>query len=106
MAGTTKEQANGQLSSKDARKNIIQQLETLLADWKEQLGEKKFKSRIEKAAKVFSKGLPVVAKKAALAPKKKAAKPAGVKKAKVKTTAKKAATAKAATKAPRGTNKK
>jgi hypothetical protein len=105
MAGTTKEQANGQLSSKDARKNIVQQLETLLADWKEQLGEKKFKSRIEKAAKVFSKGLPV-AKKAASAPKKKAAKPAGVKKTKVKTTAKKAATAKAATKAPRGTSKK
>lgn len=85
MSVTNKDQENGKLSGKDARKNIEQQLFTLLTGWKDQLGEKKFNNRIKKAAKLLSKGLPAK-KKEAPATKKKAVK---VKKAKV---AKKAAT--------------
>ncbi|WP_298732386.1 hypothetical protein [uncultured Chitinophaga sp.] len=59
MSATNKEQGNGKLSAKDARKNIEQQLSTLLSGWKDQLGEKKFRNRIKKAAKLLSKGLPV-----------------------------------------------
>ena len=84
MSVTNKDQENGKLSGKDARKNIEQQLFTLLTGWKDQLGEKKFNNRIKKAAKLLSKGLPDK-KKEAPATKKKAVK---VKKAKV---AKKAA---------------
>lgn len=51
-------------SGKDTRKAIEQQFETLLSNWKEQLGEKKFRNRVKKAAKVFSKGLPLVKKEA------------------------------------------
>jgi len=86
MSVTNKEQENGKLSGKDTRKNIEQQLFTLLTGWKDQLGEKKFNNRIKKAAKLLSKGLPAK-KKEAPATKKKAAAPK-VKKAKV---AKKAA---------------
>jgi len=69
----------GQASSKDTRKTIEQQFETLLTNWKEQLGEKKFKNRVKKAAKAFSKGLPLV-KKEAPVNKKTAKKAAGGKK--------------------------
>lgn len=58
MSVTNKEQESGKLSGKDARKNIEQQLATLLTGWKDQLGEKKFTTRIKKAAKLLSKGLP------------------------------------------------
>lgn len=58
MSVTNKEQESGKLSGKDARKNLEQQLATLLTGWKDQLGEKKFKTRIKKAAKLLSKGLP------------------------------------------------
>jgi hypothetical protein len=86
MSVTNKDQENGKLSGKDARKNIEQQLFTLLTGWKDQLGEKKFRNRIKKAAKLLSKGLPAK-KKEAPATKKNAA--VKVKKAKA---AKKAAT--------------
>jgi hypothetical protein len=56
------ETKKGQASNKDTRKTIEQQFETLLTNWKEQLGEKKFKNRVKKAAKAFSKGLPLVKK--------------------------------------------
>jgi hypothetical protein len=56
------ETKKGQASNKDTRKTIEQQFESLLTNWKEQLGEKKFKNRVKKAAKVFSKGLPLVKK--------------------------------------------
>ncbi len=85
MPGTTK----GQLQ-KDTRKAIEQQFETVLTQWKEQLGEKKFKNRVRKAAKLFSKGLPVL-KKDVPATKKATSKPAkkvtAGKKAAVKTAA-------------------
>jgi len=65
---------------KDTRKAIEQQFEIALTQWKEQLGEKKFKSRVRKAAKLFSKGLPTV-KKEAPATKKKTGKTSDKKKA-------------------------
>ena len=80
MSVTNKDQENGKLSGKDARKNLEQQLTTLLTGWKDQLGEKKFRNRVKKAAKLLSKGLPVRKKDASI--KKKEA-PAKVKKAKV-----------------------
>jgi hypothetical protein len=73
MSEMHKDQENGKLSGKDARKNIEQQLFILLTGWKEQLGEKKFKNRIKKAAKLLSKGLPAKKKEAAATKKKTAA---------------------------------
>lgn len=73
MSETNKAQESGKLSGKDARKNIEQQLFTLLTGWKDQLGEKKFKNRIKKAAKLLSKGLPAKKKDAPAAKKKTAA---------------------------------
>ena len=87
MSVTNKEQESGKLSGKDARKNIEQQLATLLTGWKDQLGEKKFTTRIKKAAKLLSKGLPGKQKEAPAIKKKAAA--VKVKKAKA---GKKAAT--------------
>jgi hypothetical protein len=87
MSVTHKEQESGKLSGKEARKNIEQQLFTLLTGWKDQLGEKKFKNRIKKAAKLLSKGLPAKKKEAPATKKKTAA--VKVKKVKV---GKKAAT--------------
>ncbi len=58
MSATNKEQTGGRPSGKDTRKNLEQQLSTLLTGWKEELGQKKFKTRIKKAAKLLSKGLP------------------------------------------------
>jgi hypothetical protein len=46
-----------QQKGKAIKSEIEQQLETALAPWKEELGEKKFKRRIKKAGKVFSKNL-------------------------------------------------
>ncbi|KAA2239977.1 hypothetical protein F0L74_27745 [Chitinophaga agrisoli] len=85
MPGTTK----GQIQ-KDTRKAIEQQFETVLTQWKEQLGEKKFKNRVRKAAKLFSKGLPVL-KKDAPASKKATSKTVRGKKATAKKTAAKPA---------------
>jgi hypothetical protein len=80
MSVTNKEQESGKLSGKDARRNLEQQLSTLLTGWKDQLGEKKFRNRVKKAAKLLSKGLPA-RKKETPAIKKKDA-PVKVKKAK------------------------
>ncbi|GAA0553412.1 hypothetical protein [Chitinophaga japonensis] len=55
MGGNSKVQGG---NHKDARKGLEQQLSTLLTGWKDQLGEKKFRNRIKKAAKLLSKGLP------------------------------------------------
>lgn len=92
MSETIKETGIAKPSHRDTRKAIEQQFESLLTDWKEQLGEKKFKSRIRKAAKLFSKGLPS-AKKDAPAIKKTAERPTRSKKTKAvkKSAAKKAA---------------
>jgi hypothetical protein len=93
MSVTNKEQTGDRPSGKDTRKNLEQQLSTLLTGWKEELGEKKFKTRIKKAAKLLSKGLPgkkkeapAIKKKAAAATKTKKAK-AGKKAAASETTA-------------------
>ena len=64
MSGTIKEPETAKPSQKDTRKVIEQQFEALLTNWKEHLGEKKFRNRIRKAAKLFSKGLPAVKKDA------------------------------------------
>lgn len=80
MSVTNKEQESGKLSGKDARKNLEQQLSTLLTGWKDQLGEKKFRNRVKKAAKLLSKGLPARKKETSAIKKKEA--PVKVKKAK------------------------
>ncbi|TDW96763.1 hypothetical protein [Dinghuibacter silviterrae] len=70
------------LSKKEVRHQIAAKLETALADFKPGMSEKKFKSRIKKASKLFSDAAPKTAstakpKKAVKkqAPRKKAAEP-------------------------------
>jgi len=79
MGGNSKAQGG---NHKDTRKGLEQQLSTLLTGWKDQLGEKKFRNRIRKAAKLLSKGLPDIKKKAPAIKGKAAAAPAAGKKAK------------------------
>ncbi|MCK7554414.1 hypothetical protein MKQ70_05105 [Chitinophaga sedimenti] len=43
--------------NKETRKKVASLLETALTGWKEELGEKKFAKRIEKAAKLFTEGM-------------------------------------------------
>ena len=58
------------------KEDIIQKLETALESFKDTLGEKKFKSRIKKASKLFLKGKAkkTVTKKSVIIPKKKVVK--------------------------------
>lgn len=77
------------ISKKEVRHQIAVKLETALADLKSGMGEKKFKSRIKKASKLFSDHYtPAAPKKKTAAPKKKVAtkKPSPAKKTAKKAT--------------------
>jgi hypothetical protein len=53
----SKETATPQMTEKEVRSMVEQQLEKALIGWREELGEKKFKRRIKKAGRLFSKKL-------------------------------------------------
>lgn len=54
MSNTTKTTSKSTISKKEVRHQIALKLETALAEFKTVLGEKKFKSKIKKASKLFS----------------------------------------------------
>jgi hypothetical protein len=54
MSNTTKTASKSTISKKEVRHQIALKLETALAEFKNGLGEKKFKSKIKKASKLFS----------------------------------------------------
>lgn len=54
MSTTRKDASKSSLSKKEVRHQIALKLETALADFKPSMSEKKFKSRIKKASKLFS----------------------------------------------------
>ena len=68
-------------SKKDIRHDIIKKIETALADLKAVLGEKKFSSKVKKAAKLFVHATPKPAKVKKAIPVKKKPAPAAEKKA-------------------------
>lgn len=89
---TVKPSLKSSISKKEVRHQIAEKLETALADLKSGMGEKKFKSRVKKASKLFSDHYaPATPKKAAATSVKKAksAKPAPKKAAKKAVPAKK-----------------
>lgn len=51
------------ISKKEFRKEVMQKLAEALADYKQQLGEKKFESRVRKASKLFSRDMGKINKK-------------------------------------------
>ena len=71
-------------TAKDLRKDIVLQLEKNLEPLKTILGEKKFKTRIKKAAKILSDGITIKEKKEKAAPKVSKVKKEAVKSAPVK----------------------
>jgi hypothetical protein len=54
MSNTIKTASDSNISKKEVRHQIALKLETALAEFKTGLGEKKFKSKIKKASKLFS----------------------------------------------------
>jgi len=88
MTTTVKEPSKSTFSKKEVRHQIALKLETALADLKTGMGEKKFKSSIKKASKLFSSHAALIGKKKSAAPS-----------AKKATSPKKAATKKASKKA-------
>lgn len=72
MTITVETPSKSTFSKKEVRHQIAVKLETALADLKSGMGEKKFKSRIKKASKLFSDHF-------APSPSKKSAKPKSVK---------------------------
>ncbi len=101
MSNTTKTASKSTISKKEVRHQIALKLEAALTEFKTGLGEKKFKSKIKKASKLFSDHY------ASSAPSKKSAtkKKAAPKKKSAPTTAK-ADSAPAKTASAKGTLKK
>jgi hypothetical protein len=91
MPGTKKKTTITKLSKKDIKHDIIKKIETALADLKTLMGEKKFGSKVKKAAKLFLHATPKKPKVKKAAPAKKKPTPAAKKKvaAKPKTARKK-----------------
>ena len=63
MAKKKEEKKQDKVSKKEFRKEVMEKLSAALAVYKQDLGEKKFKSRVRKASKLFSQDLDKVAKK-------------------------------------------
>jgi hypothetical protein len=59
----TKVKATGKLTKKEIDKTIREKLAWALADYRQDLGEKKFTTRIKKASKLFSRGVAKLSKK-------------------------------------------
>jgi hypothetical protein len=53
----SKPKTGGKLSKKEINKVIQEKLAGVLADYRQDLGEKKFATRIKKASKLFSRGV-------------------------------------------------
>ncbi|TAL40522.1 MAG: hypothetical protein EPN92_14580 [Chitinophagaceae bacterium] len=51
------------ISKKDFRKEVMQKLAEALAVYKQELGDKKFESRVRKASKLFSRNIVKIHKK-------------------------------------------
>lgn len=58
-----KKEKRQKLSKKVVTKDIREKLTGALADFRENLGEKEFTTRIKKASKLFSRGLDKISKK-------------------------------------------
>ncbi len=58
-----KKEKKQKLSKKVVNKDIREKLTGALADFRENLGEKEFTTRIKKASKLFSRGLEKISKK-------------------------------------------
>lgn len=63
MAKKTSTGEKEKISKKDFRKEVMQKLADALAVYKQELGEKKFESRVRKASKLFSRNLGKLRKK-------------------------------------------
>ncbi|HRH47230.1 MAG TPA: hypothetical protein PLP23_00685 [Panacibacter sp.] len=87
MANTKKAAQPDTVSKKTIREDIEKKIEAALGELKAEIGEKKFKNRVKKAAKILAHGFKNVSKAPVI---KKAEKTAVVKKA-TKATVKKAA---------------
>jgi hypothetical protein len=59
----SKPKTGGKLSKKEINKVIQEKLAGVLADYRQDLGEKKFTTRIKKASKLFSRGVNKLGKK-------------------------------------------
>lgn len=51
------------ISKKEFRRAILEKMEAALADYKKELGEKQFSTRIKKASKLFSRNIEKIRKK-------------------------------------------
>jgi hypothetical protein len=81
MPDTKKKSTIAEPSKKDIKHDIIKKIETALADLKTVLGEKKFSSKVKKAAKLFIHATPKKPKVKKVIPVKKKPAPATKKKA-------------------------
>ncbi len=57
MAKKIKDKDPDKISRKDFRREIMEKLSLALAAYKQEIGEKKFQSRVKKASKLFSRNL-------------------------------------------------
>ena len=74
--GKGKPKSKEKIAKKEFHKEIEKKLEQVLADFKQEMGEKKFSTRIKKASTLFSRGVKKATPKndEKVAPKKKAKK--------------------------------
>lgn len=68
------------LTKKQVRKEIVEKITGALADYKQDLGEKKFATRVKKASKLISRDLEKLSKKHQQVKKKSAAKKKAIQK--------------------------
>jgi hypothetical protein len=63
MAKQASAKKKDKISKKEFRKEVIQKLTDALAVYKQELGEKKFESRVKQAGKLFSRNIEKIFKK-------------------------------------------
>jgi len=63
MAGTGKKQVENKVTRKQARKLVYDKLAGALAEFKDTVNEKKFRSKLKKASKLFAVDIAKAAKK-------------------------------------------
>lgn len=63
MANNVSTPGKQKISKKDFRRAVLEKMEAALADYKKELGEKQFSSRIKKASKLFSRKIDKIRKK-------------------------------------------